>query len=359
MKRDTRVKDEVCAMTFHLSSQRIADTKRLVAAPVSAGEGRVDVVVRRQTGVPQVLPLVGSVTIGRGPANHLVIPARGVSWHHAVLQRDGDEVWIRDLGSRNGSRLDGQRVTGTVPFTAGSVLRIGDVELTLVHGDLPPRAGGRTMMVEDVSSGLRYPLRGPTFVIGDDPDADLVLPGADRVVLVEHADGDLWVGRGDEVRPLAAGDVFNVSGVALRVVRADDGWQQTKADVEGDSLPGYAVEAAMDSESGPWARVTDGATGLCHRVSAPNRVALLWFLAEAMQADHEVSPADAGWRSNTSVSTAVWGRARQGHDPRLLKALIHNVRSELRGAGLDPWRLEKRRGALRLRVTSVELHNGG
>ena len=72
-----------------------------------------------------------------------------------------------------------------------------------------------------------------------------------------------------------------------------------------------------------------------------------------------MTPADAGWRSNTAVSVSVWGKARQGHDPRLLKALIHNIRSELRGAGLDPWCLEKRRGSLRLRVASVKLHTGG
>ena len=345
-------------MTFLFSPQKVAETKRWVASPTSAGPGRIDLVVRRETGTPQALPLVGSMTIGRGPGNQLVIPSRGVSWHHAVIQRDGNQVWIRDLGSRNGSRLDGQRVNGTVPWSAGSVLKIGDVEFSLAHGDLPTRAGGPTAMVEDVSSGLRYPLRGPTFVIGSDADADLVLPGTERVVLVEHADGDLWVGNGEEVRPLAEGDTFSVSGVALRVVRADDGWLQTKADVDADVAPGYSFEAAMDSESGPWARFTDPMTGLAHRVSAPNRVALLWFLAEAMQADHEVAPDDAGWRSNNAVSVAVWGKARQGHDPRLLKALIHNVRSELRGAGLDPWCLEKRRGSLRLRVGAVRLLQG-
>jgi hypothetical protein len=210
-------------------------------------------------------------------------------------------------------------------------------------------------MVEDVSSGLRYPLRAPTFVMGADPDADLALPGGERAVLVEHADGDLWLGRGEDVRPLTLGETFTVSGTALRVVRPEEGWLVTKADVEEEPT-GYHVEAAMDGESGPWAKVTDPATGLCHRVSAPNRVALLWFLAEAAQHDRAQPPEESGWRSNHAVSIAVWGKARQGHDPRLLKALIHNVRSELRSAGLDPWAIEKRRGSLRLRASAVRLH---
>lgn len=342
-------------MTFVFSAQRVADTKRWVASASSTGPGRVDLVVRRQTGASQALPLVGSMTIGRGPGNQLVIPARAVSWHHAVVQRDGDRVWIRDLGSRNGSRLDGRRVTGTVPWPPGSVLKIGDVELSLRLGDLPSRPAGPQLMVEDVSSGLRYPLRAPTFVMGADPDADLALPGGERVVLVEHADGDLWLGRGEDVRPLTLGETFTVSGVALRVVRPEEGWLLTKADVEEEPT-GYHVEAAIDGESGPWAKVTDPATGLCHRVSAPNRVALLWFLAEAAQHDRAQPPEESGWRSNHAVSIAVWGKARQGHDPRLLKALIHNVRSELRSAGLDPWAIEKRRGSLRLRASAVRLH---
>jgi len=73
-------------------------------------------------------PLVGPLILGREPAadeSRLEIADPEVSRSHAALERS-DEGWlVRDLESRNGTFLDGARIT-EAPIAHGSVLRVGD-----------------------------------------------------------------------------------------------------------------------------------------------------------------------------------------------------------------------------------------
>jgi len=315
---------------------------------------RVEVVVHRPTGSSNAMPLVGQVSIGRGPENDIVIPNLRVSWNHAlVFEGDNGAVMVKDLGSSNGTLLDGKRVLAAVAWDLGSKLQVGDVELTLGNTTIDMPLPARALAVEDVATGVRYPLRRPHVRIGDSPDADLRIKGDKHMVvtLITHADGEIWLGVDDEDRLLEPGEVFAVSDVKLRVVEADTDFMPTITD--DDSSHPYCVEACFDPS--PSARVTDERSGVTHTLTAWNRVSLLYFLAAARVEDDDRPSIDRGWRSNQSVQVAVWGRSGRDQDPGKLKALLHTVRSELRGAGLDPWCLEKRRGFLRLRVRNARL----
>jgi pSer/pThr/pTyr-binding forkhead associated (FHA) protein len=74
------------------------------------------------------LPLkVPVVNIGRGDYNDIVIADASVSTMHAKLQRR-EAIWIlTDLGSTNGTYVEGERLTGEAPLTPGTTLRFGDV----------------------------------------------------------------------------------------------------------------------------------------------------------------------------------------------------------------------------------------
>ena len=74
------------------------------------------------------LPIkVPVVNIGRGDYNDLVIGDPSVSTMHAKLQRR-EAIWIlTDLGSTNGTYVEGERLTGEAPLTPGTTLRFGDV----------------------------------------------------------------------------------------------------------------------------------------------------------------------------------------------------------------------------------------
>jgi pSer/pThr/pTyr-binding forkhead associated (FHA) protein len=73
------------------------------------------------------------VTLGRGAENELVIDDATLSRVHLVLMRAADGTWtVRDAGSSNGSRLEGQRLEPgkPLPLPPGSRLEAGGVRLT-------------------------------------------------------------------------------------------------------------------------------------------------------------------------------------------------------------------------------------
>lgn len=51
------------------------------------------------------------IAVGRAPGNDLIISAAEVSREHARLKRDGNALEVRDLGSRNGTWVNGVRVS--------------------------------------------------------------------------------------------------------------------------------------------------------------------------------------------------------------------------------------------------------
>lgn len=69
-------------------------------------------------------------TIGRGPGNDLVLPVLSLSRRHAEILSTPDGLLIRDLGSRNGLVVGGERVTECL-FDEGVSVVMGDVELRL------------------------------------------------------------------------------------------------------------------------------------------------------------------------------------------------------------------------------------
>src|SRR5450432_2873828 len=68
--------------------------------------------------------------IGMAPENDLVLPDDTVSRHHCELTRAADGVHVHDLGSTNGTKLQGARVTEAV-VQPGVVLKVGEIEIAV------------------------------------------------------------------------------------------------------------------------------------------------------------------------------------------------------------------------------------
>jgi len=79
------------------------------------------------------------VTIGRHPTNVLALQDARLSRYHCVIEPAGEDVKLMDLGSRNGTRLNGKKITAAAPMKPGDVVRIGGIEITLIDesADLP------------------------------------------------------------------------------------------------------------------------------------------------------------------------------------------------------------------------------
>lgn len=74
--------------------------------------------------------------IGRSPSNTVILADRKVSRRHAVVHRqDRDEFLLVDLGSGNGSYVNGRRVSLPVRLTAGDTITIGDETLVFNRSD--------------------------------------------------------------------------------------------------------------------------------------------------------------------------------------------------------------------------------
>jgi transcriptional regulator with GAF, ATPase, and Fis domain len=75
-------------------------------------------------------PLGARMTIGKALGNDLVLSDDTVSRNHCELVRTGDGVHVKDLGSTNGTRIDGTRIQDAV-LGPGSVLKVGEVEIAV------------------------------------------------------------------------------------------------------------------------------------------------------------------------------------------------------------------------------------
>ncbi len=82
------------------------------------------------------VPLVGkrTWTIGRSPDNSIVLPDRWASRNHAQLRAtETGEFYLIDLGSGNGSVVNGERVTMPVALKDGDLITIGHSQLEFHH----------------------------------------------------------------------------------------------------------------------------------------------------------------------------------------------------------------------------------
>ena len=77
--------------------------------------------------------LLGEViTIGRVPLNHVVIDNPTVSAQHAILARLGDSYRLKDLGSTNGTQINGVCITDA-ELNDGDKIRFGSVVAVFVR----------------------------------------------------------------------------------------------------------------------------------------------------------------------------------------------------------------------------------
>lgn len=72
-----------------------------------------------------------TMTLGRDPECDHPLDYPMVSWRHARLSREDGQVTVEDLGSTNGTFVNGQRITGAVVIEPGDVIGLGSYSFTL------------------------------------------------------------------------------------------------------------------------------------------------------------------------------------------------------------------------------------
>lgn len=79
----------------------------------------------------QAFPLAVATRLGRSASNTVIIDDPFASTEHASLVQRGGRWWVEDLGSRNGTLLNGERLTGPAIVATGDELGIGAVRLRI------------------------------------------------------------------------------------------------------------------------------------------------------------------------------------------------------------------------------------
>jgi general secretion pathway protein E len=109
------------------------------------------------------------VTIGRGPENTIPLLDEQASRRHAVIERsslpEGGFV-VRDLGSRNGTKLNGIRVE-QAPLRHDDVVKVGGTEFRVLR-DPPPEPDAISMdatVASNTTSGLSMEFDGPGIIV--------------------------------------------------------------------------------------------------------------------------------------------------------------------------------------------------
>ena len=70
-----------------------------------------------------------ALTIGRGPLNDLQLDHDDfASGKHALVDPRRDGIWVEDLGSTNGTFVNGVRLSSSRRLVPGDVLRVGETD---------------------------------------------------------------------------------------------------------------------------------------------------------------------------------------------------------------------------------------
>jgi hypothetical protein len=109
----------------------------------------------QQLGLPDRIPVAAlPFTVGRSESTDLRIHSNWVSREHAVIEQDGGQVRVRDLGSTNGTYVNGHAVHEAV-LRNGDVLRIGDIDFIFCADDDASGPGTVTQVMGSPSRDLK------------------------------------------------------------------------------------------------------------------------------------------------------------------------------------------------------------
>lgn len=176
------------------------------------------------------------ITIGRQEGNTIRLTERNVSRRHARLLRQNGHVLIEDLGSYNGIRVNGDRISGQVQVNDGDLIQIGDYDLALQNEQVAP-----TVPLEQAprGSGQHKQLDGPKKA-----DASATVPLLPAVDAPLAQDDDVQEASSDDVSDLGPSPEVP-KNQATAVIRLDQVEGNTKkrpvVDIEPADAPRLVV----------------------------------------------------------------------------------------------------------------------
>lgn len=92
--------------------------------------------------------------IGRGHDSHLKIPDDTISHRHASIFEEPEGIFIQDLGSRNGTLVNGMRMEGKTPIHPGDSIQLGRITIKYLRTETDADAG--TVILHSSDAGTYW-----------------------------------------------------------------------------------------------------------------------------------------------------------------------------------------------------------
>jgi DNA-binding winged helix-turn-helix (wHTH) protein len=122
-----------CLRTVHGYGYAFAaPVSELPAAPSAPA---TDFSCRLIWGNREIVLIEGDNVLGRSHAAQIWIDSHTVSRRHASVRVDRGDARLRDLGSKNGTCLNGERLTGEAPLADGDEIRVGAARMVFRRHD--------------------------------------------------------------------------------------------------------------------------------------------------------------------------------------------------------------------------------
>jgi len=182
-------------------------------------------------------------TLGRRPYNDVVIDNLAVSGEHAVLHLRDDEVEIEDLGSTNGTYVNGKAVKRQ-PLHNGDTIDVGKYKIRFLHeeqqpdfektmifkpGMVPPRPAAQPIsayikVLSGAASGREVDLVKIVTTIGKPGVAVASITKRPHGFVLTHVEGGQTPSLngnaiGSEPIPLHSGDVLELAGTQMQFMQ--------------------------------------------------------------------------------------------------------------------------------------------
>jgi pSer/pThr/pTyr-binding forkhead associated (FHA) protein len=178
-------------------------TKLVVASGKSAGR---TIAIKRNR-----------LLIGRAEECDVRPLSEDVSRRHCEVLVGPADVWIQDLGSRNGTFVNGKKIAEKTKLADGDLIRVGALELKVSCTDPAAKAGSeddvsRWLMADDQPAGMFDTTRTVPDATSADASAGrtrIVPTGADDASSSSVLDSSIHAGAAD-----AASDISSPSGVS-------------------------------------------------------------------------------------------------------------------------------------------------
>lgn len=84
----------------------------------------------------KIYPIRESLSVGRDRYSDIRLDYNFISKNHFIIEEDTGEYYLRDLGSKNGTYVNGTKIDDEVILEDGDVIEVNDIKFVFVNREL-------------------------------------------------------------------------------------------------------------------------------------------------------------------------------------------------------------------------------